>query len=213
MRVVIAATTGVLMAVFGCAFAAPAHVDKTGSGQKVAPAEANLQSFVWYDGDQRRTVYMDPALVAEFTAPSDERSAVKSAFPNARQMAAGQTVVRIWKLSKPVDSSRAMSVMQSAATSDQVSPVFRDLNFAAGPKRALPGNVIVYLDPAWGEARIQQWLGRQELKVVRRASWGDNVYIIKTGAGLDALETANRLYQSGEVLAASPDWWVEVETK
>ena len=31
--------------------------------------------------------------------------------------------------------------------------------------------------------------------------------------GMEALETANALYRSGEVKAALPDWWQEVATR
>jgi hypothetical protein len=37
--------------------------------------------------------------------------------------------------------------------------------------------------------------------------------VIKTGPGLIALETANSLYKSGEVVAAFPDWWEEVSPR
>ena len=32
-------------------------------------------------------------------------------------------------------------------------------------------------------------------------------------AKLEALETANRLYESGDVVAAFPNWWQEVTTR
>jgi hypothetical protein len=45
---------------------------------------------------------------------------------------------------------------------------------------------------------------------VKKLEIGPNIYVIKTGPGLEALETANALYRSGEVKAAFPDWWQEV---
>jgi hypothetical protein len=76
--------------------------------------------------------------------------------------------------------------------------------------RALPGNIIVYLDPQWGEAAVRNWLSSHKLEIVKKLEIGPNIYVIKTGLGLEALDTANALYRSGEVKAAFPDWWQEV---
>ena len=36
-----------------------------------------------------------------------------------------------------------------------------------------------------------------------------NLYLVRSGPGLEALELANTLRQAGEVRAAYPDWWQE----
>jgi hypothetical protein len=51
------------------------------------------------------------------------------------------------------------------------------------------------------------------LEIVKKLEIGPNIYVIKTGLGLEALATANALYRSGEVKAAFPDWWQEVVTR
>jgi hypothetical protein len=51
------------------------------------------------------------------------------------------------------------------------------------------------------------------LEIVKKLEIGPNIYVIKTGTGLEALDTANALYKSGEVKAAFPDWWQEVATR
>jgi hypothetical protein len=79
--------------------------------------------------------------------------------------------------------------------------------------RALPGNIIVYLDPAWDSEAVTAWAGQRQLKIVKKLEFGPNIYVIKTGPGLDALNIANALYKSGEVVAAFPDWWEEKTTR
>jgi hypothetical protein len=49
--------------------------------------------------------------------------------------------------------------------------------------------------------------------MMKKLEIGPNIYVIKTAPGLEALETANTLYRSGEVKAAFPDWWEEVVTR
>ena len=79
--------------------------------------------------------------------------------------------------------------------------------------RALPGNVIVYLNPSWNAAAINDWLAKRKLQTVKKLDIGKNVYVIKSAPGLDALNLANELHSSGEVVSAMPDWWKEVSTR
>ena len=60
---------------------------------------------------------------------------------------------------------------------------------------------------------MNNWAGKRKLEIVKKLEIGPNIYLIKTGPGLEALETANALYRSGEVKAALPDWWQEVATR
>jgi hypothetical protein len=91
--------------------------------------------------------------------------------------------------------------------------VLHDSPSQSGRKRALPGNVIVTLNPAWDEAAVKTWAGSRRLEIVQKLEIGPNVFVIKTGPGLEALETANALYRSDGVIAAFPDWWEEVTTR
>lgn len=79
--------------------------------------------------------------------------------------------------------------------------------------RALPGNVIVYLNPNWNSAAIYEWLAKRKLQTLKKLNIGKNVFVIQSAPGLDALNLANELQQSGEVVSASPDWWKEVSTR
>jgi hypothetical protein len=83
--------------------------------------------------------------------------------------------------------------------------VFRDSE--GGAMRALPGNVIVRLDPAWNASQVRDWLSASGLTELRRLPIGGNVLIVASPPGLAALELANRLQLSGKVVSAQPEWW------
>ena len=103
------------------------------------------------------------------------------------------------------------SLRKALQPAERYSPVFHDSPGDSSSMRALPGNIIVYLNPAWDATAVEAWLKKRQLEVVRKLGIGSNIYVLKTGPGLEALNTANELYKSGEVKAAFPDWWQDVE--
>ncbi len=175
------------------------------------------QSYVWYDGDRKRMVWLNPQLVAEFNPNRENRSALKSVYASAKEIPSNQGTIRLWQLNETVTSKSAIqSLNDSSAASDSknhYSPVLHDSSASSGYKRALPGNIIVHLDPKWGQAEVDLWLVANSLEVVKKLNIGTNVFVIKTDPGLVSLETANRLYNTSEVVAAYPDWWTEMVTR
>ena len=121
--------------------------------------------------------------------------------------------VRLWRLGSGVDSNTAVRALSSASQPGTYSPVLHDGPTTAGGMRALPGNIIVYLDPAWDDAAVNAWASKHQLEIIKKLEIGPNIYLIKTAPGLEALNTANALYKSGEVVAAFPDWWKQVTTR
>jgi hypothetical protein len=196
----------------------------------VQPARL-LQAYTWHDGKRERTVWLDPQLLAEFktgkklasnSAASDAGNA--SAAPSvkavdAQASAVGKATggVQLWRMSAgtPSDQAAQNLTTESAtgATPAGYSPVLRDSPSTAGRMRALPGNIIVYLNPDWDRAAVDAWALRRQLEIINKLEIGKNVYVIKTQPGLAALTLANALYQSGEVVAAMPNWWQEIHTK
>ncbi len=122
-----------------------------------------------------------------------------------------QAAVRLWQLSDTVEN--AIRNLKSIHPQGKYSAVLHDGPSDTGRMRALPGNVIIYLDSQWNEAAVSNWLSAHRLEAVKKLEIGPNIYVIKTGPGMEALETANSLYLSGEVKAAFPDWWQEVSTR
>jgi hypothetical protein len=204
------------------------HADSSAGGdtQTTGPANANppanpapahyWPAHYWYDGAgeaAKRMIVLDPGLVAEFAPPgmrlSEMAPVVPSLFPGAVQVPSRQRSLRLWNLGSGVDTAAAVRTLTRTHPAAIYSPVFRD-GAAGGPMRALPGNLIVYLDPDWGEAEVQTWSGAQQLPIVKPLGIGPNIYLVKAGPGLDALHTANGLVENRKVLQAFPDWWVEV---
>jgi hypothetical protein len=152
-----------------------------------APVKAPSGDYIWYDGGKPRELHRDDALVAEFDGKSEP---------------AGKPVLRsngvqIWH--------RQEDAATRAVATGKTSPVFRDSE--GGAMRALPGNVIVRLDPAWNDGQVDAWLAANRLSALRRLPIGGNVLVVASSPGLAALELANRLQLSGKVVSAQPEWW------
>ncbi len=179
-------------------------------GVRPAQSATLSQSYSWYDGVTTRQVWLNPELVADFKPSSRSARAVRTLSSSALQLKT-RTGARIWQL-KGGDATAARSLAE-AYPSGRFSPVFHENADGSGRLRALPGNVIVCLNPAWDVATVGSWIKTHQLEVVRKLEIGANTFLIKTSAGLDALNVANKLYQSGEVVSASPDWWQEVSTR
>ncbi|MBI5892000.1 MAG: hypothetical protein HZB47_15240 [Nitrosomonadales bacterium] len=171
------------------------------------------QSYTWYDGNRQETVWLNPQIVAEFNPSKQGTAAAKSADANAKTLSAkySKGAVRLWKMDNAGDAA-----LRSLATSNatgKYSPVFHATSSTGSNMRALPGNIIVYLNPTWDAAAVDGWIKAKKLEVVKKLNIGPNIYVIKTAPGLEALNKANELYLSGEVAAAFPDWWQEVSNR
>jgi len=168
------------------------------------------QTYVWYDGEREQRVWLNPQVIAEFNPGTEGASAMKSAYAGARVVPTKhkQAAVRLWQLDSTAET--AIRSLKASHPQGSYSAVLHDAPVSTGRMRALPGNVIVYLNPQWNQAAVSNWLSARKLEIVKKLEIGPNIYVIKTGPGLEALETANALYRSGEVKAAFPDWWQEV---
>jgi hypothetical protein len=151
--------------------------------------------------------------MAEFDPGTQGERSVRGVYASATIMHGkhGQAAVRFWKLND--SSSNAIRSLKTIHPQGKYSAVMHDGPSDRARMRALPGNIIVYLNPQWDEAKVNDWLASHKLEVVKKLEVGQNIYVIKTGPGMEALDTANALYRSGEVKAAFPDWWQEVATR
>lgn len=176
----------------------------------VAPSTPLTQTYTWHDGEREHTVWINPALVAEFDPPvAENTSRLKQAAPTARALPGKGVGMRLWQLDGTTAPAGMTRSLNASHPQGKYSPVLHDSPSASSRMRALPGNIIVYLNPAWSEAQVTAWLQTRGLIVVKKLDFGTNIYILKTDPGLAALELANTLHRSGEVVAAFPDWWQE----
>jgi hypothetical protein len=185
----------------------------TDSKKTMSKSTSLTQAYVWYDGDREQQVWLNPQVVAEFSPGAQGESAMKSAHAGARVLPTkhSQAAIRFWQLDNTAET--AMRSLKASHPQGNYSAVLHDAPASSARMRALPGNVIVYLDPQWNHAAVNNWLSAHKLEIVKKLEIGPNIYVIKTGPGLEALEIANALYRSGEVKAAFPDWWQEISTR
>lgn len=175
----------------------PASAEKpvtTGTGQ---PSH-------YYDGKQQRQILMDDALVAEFGGKAAATGVSgKSAVAGAQveKSGGGATIYRM-----PAISAKAAVT----STNTAFSPVYHKGGTPGGPLMALPGGVVVNFNAGWTAQQVNNWAAAKGLQVDRKLEIGANWYILKTAVGQVALDTANSIYLSGEVVEATPVWWEDV---
>jgi len=165
--------------------------------------------YFWYDGDQKRHVWVNPKLVAEFN-PKTEMSTQLMTFYEAKNLPTqSSSYVQFWELdSKEMKISVLERSMEQA--NGQLSPVLHDSASTSGTKKALPGNVLVQMKPEWSQYQMNAWFKEHRLVVIKPLVFAPNTFLIQTGPGLESLNTANRIYETGDVILASPNWWQDV---
>ena len=169
-----------------------------------------LQAYVWYDGDQKKMVWLNPGLMAEFQGNTPaKRLMLKNSTKASLKL--NHHSVRIWEMSSPLTSDTLLNRVDltDSASRSAYSPVWQDTASTASRMRALPGNIIVYLDSGWSLSEVTVWFESRGLEILKKLEIRPNAYLLKTRSGIEALHKANALYESGEVIAAFPDWWLE----
>ena len=108
------------------------------------------------------------------------------------------------------DAREKSQVIRSSALSKtdlaRQSPVFRD-QAQGGGTRALPGGVLVRFKADSTDAQQAALVARHGLTVVRRIGDAGASYLVGGPPGEASLALANRLFESGDFEAASPNWW------
>ncbi|MDO8989945.1 MAG: hypothetical protein Q7U91_09950 [Sideroxyarcus sp.] len=190
--------------------AAAAVTSKQAAGKSGAQF---TQSYTWYDGNREQRVWLNPQAVAEFNPGKFSTREARSADGAAQllPMKRKQRGVRMWRMNNI--EGKAVHGLATRNPAGKYSPVFHDGASSSDHMRALPGNIIVYLNPTWDAATVNSWIKKRNLEVAEKLEMGPNIYVIKTAPGLEALTTANEIYLSGEVAAAFPNWWEEVSTR
>lgn len=112
----------------------------------------------------------------------------------------------------PVDTPSTIAT-RSAVAPAAVTPLFREGDSPAGRLMGLPGGIIVQFHPHWSVTQIAQWLTAHGLPLGERLAIQGHWYSIPTPAGMIALETANQLHESGDVISAAPNWWKAMATR
>lgn len=153
-------------------------------------------SHYWYDGDTKRPIAVDPDLIGE----------VQLEPTRAARSTRGVTHAPIRIMQRSLLQARTSDVRPT-------TPVFRDSRSKLASMRALPGHVIVHFPQDWSAEKVVDWSRQQRIAIGERLNVGANTYLILAGAGLSSLELANRLFETGDVVAAYPNWWQQTSKR
>lgn len=163
------------------------------------------RAIAYYDGATRRTLYVSSEAVAEF-APSDaSRDALLGARSGYAELEHAQPAVRVWRVGELQDADAfARGLTQDGA---RFSPVLHEGPSSRMPMLALPGGVIATFDAAWSRAAVDAWLAGQGLAAERELVAGSGMFLVPTEPGLESVDVANRLHETGELISCTPNWW------
>jgi hypothetical protein len=168
---------------------------------------AQASSGYYYDGANKRTITLEPALVAEFSIAA-QRSI------NGSRVSGLASADKKFITLHPVSTNAPPSSKSKAfSTGTPASLVFHEGSSTAGRLMALPGGVIVHFKPEWSNDQISNWLSSKSYIVRQKLAIKGNWYVIQSPSGQASLDLANQIHESGEVLSASPDWWKETIAK
>lgn len=167
-----------------------------------AHAQQAAEPYVWYDEGTKHELHLVAGVVAEFgRGPSSQGGQQK--------LSQGSVLVETPSLRVYKRSPAAQQKSATAEFSNAQSPVFRD-GAGSGAMRALPGGVIVTFKESYDEGAMREWATSNGLELDRKLPVTTvSMALIKTAAGLPALNTANRIRSLAGVAAAVPNWWTE----
>jgi hypothetical protein len=181
--------------------AGPKKSPKKSGGHKI--------SYHWYDGNQKRIVWLNNELISEFA----EESVVKASVATAQPVRGDFGVAKIWRLPRTQTSTQMSQRLNVQHAQSAVSPVFHERNAAKASMLALPVDVIVVFNEGWSEAQIRNWADSYRLTIVEQLAHTKNAYLIESAPGLASIATANRIFETGQVVSSTPNWWKEREAK
>lgn len=168
--------------------------DEEGEKEAPAPVEpgpASGESYTWHDGDRALVVRLQPDLVVRSEGEGISRDDIV-----------------------PVGDQGDFAAVQGEADGVEVEPrkdrpVFRS---DEGELMALPGGVVLVLDPGWDEAAVDAFFERNGIASRRTTAldYVTNGFFIETEPGFASLNLANALVGLDGVVLSSPNWWKEV---
>ncbi len=171
--------------------AVPPVDDEEGDAEASAPSEpASGESYTWHDGDRALVVRLQPDLVLldGDVVPRDDLAPVGS----------------------DADSAAAQSEDGAAGTGMALAVYRSD----EGELMALPGGVVLVLDPDWDGAAVGSFFERNGIAAGRTTAldYVANGFFVETRPGLASLDLANTLAAQPGVELSSPNWWLETAT-
>ncbi len=171
------------------------------------------EAYSWIEGGATHTVWLDPRELAEFAPDEASIARVQAGFPGARPSALHGAAMRRWDLPEGIDVPARLDGLQAAGDPTRLSPIFRLAPYASGPRRALPGGVLVRFTDDLDPEEVRSRLSLGGFEVERILDLGSPHYLVRSEPGLACLEAARALAARLDVLSASPNWWFEVSSR
>ena len=153
-------------------------------GRAAGSGDAQSEAYAWHDGDRTLTVWLQTDLaVLQADAITKSTDIVASA-------SFGQIV----------------GINANSAQTGQ--PVFVS---DGGTLMALPGGVVLILDPLWDIDHTGAFFAGNGISLdrVSELDFVANGFFVQTDAGFASLELANALAAQAGVEVSSPNWWRE----
>lgn len=200
---------------------AVAPLKKPGGSRTTPEADDDRSQRYWYDGKRKRTLRVDPDWVADFRSRTGSGASDSGANESgARDPDAGDPGGRKSDATPPAKAERTTTKAGRASARSPLERIRREdnarvtreagvsevLRNEAGSPRALPGGVIVRLQES-DRRNAYDILVEAGLRPVRALDPEQRSWLVESPAGLDSLELANRLHESGRFESASPNWW------
>ena len=163
-------------------------------------------AYNWFDGDIKKTVWLQPDQIVEF----GKGSHVKNADNSAVSVFSGKNAT-IWKIQnrKMIRSVQAGKGINGVDPS-KISPVFTSGKNGGNPT-ALPGGIVICFNDGITKTEAMNFLNRNRLKLDKHLF--GNYYAVKYQSGIESLSRANELRGMTEVKQAFPSWWKAMETR
>ena len=193
-------------ALLGCEAGVSAAPRNQPSAETVA-----TQSAEYFDGQRWRTVWVSDREVVEFIA-EDGRASMVPAMTAEAELVAEAVRTRLWRLPESASAAAAIRAVRQVRQDERLSPRFYRAPGGMSPM-ALNDTIIVRFKPHWSEQEIQTWAERNGVELVRRLAMQSHAYVVRTEPGMAALETANAIQRRGDVVSATPNWWVEAHPR
>ncbi len=152
--------------------------------QEIAPSPQR-EPYTWRDGDRTIQVWFDPKLAVQSDGDNLSRENIVASVGDDAKV------------------GRA-----SASALHGGGPVFWS---NSGELMALPGGVVIVLDPSWAADEVHSFFERNGVDATRvsELDFVANGFYIDTEPGFASLDLANALAAQPGVELSSPDWWIE----
>ncbi|MFT3802455.1 MAG: hypothetical protein QM766_14705 [Burkholderiaceae bacterium] len=164
----------------------------------------------WYDGTVRRELWIDPQTRTIVPAPASSGAEAAT----GASAASAPALVDKRPAGSPAPTATAPNLVQRKGGQPASSDTSTSATTAATPlDSALPGGIVVTLREPLPDAQAREFLQAQGLTPRREIGKGSGTWLIDSPAGIETLERANRLYESGVFAGAQPNWYRPLVTK